>query len=154
MHRSTLVLYICTPRQCAVQCRLLVFGVDPAASKRGAETARIMASKTALMTVLLLVLVTGDLVHGHALMAGDLAHGHAVPLGRHTRPSLGWMQGMKGGPPSGMQLSDTAAAARRRAISSMQKGEERRRRDASREEGKFIAPVPSFKLPPLPPNAP
>ncbi|VAI62675.1 unnamed protein product [Triticum turgidum subsp. durum] len=33
------------------------------------------------------------------------------------------------------------------------KGEESRR-DASREEGKFIAAVPGFKLLPLPPNAP
>ena len=68
-----------------------------------------MASKTALVAVALLVLV-----------AGDLAHGHAVPLGRATaRRSLGWMQGMKGGPPSGMQPSETA---RRRAISWVQKG--------------------------------
>ena len=59
------------------------------------------------------------------LVAGDLAHGHAVPLGRATaRRSLGWMQGMKGGPPSGMQPSEAAAsaAARRRAISWVQKG--------------------------------
>ncbi|KAF7081215.1 hypothetical protein CFC21_085183 [Triticum aestivum] len=102
-----------------------------------------MVPKTALMAVLLLVLVAGDLVHGHTILP---------PLGR-ARRSLGWMQGMKGGPPSGMQTSDTAAfAARSRAISAVQKGEESRR-DASREEGKFIAPVPGFKLPPLPPNA-
>ncbi|KAM3223875.1 hypothetical protein ACQJBY_057333 [Aegilops geniculata] len=102
-----------------------------------------MASKTALMAVLLLVLV-----------AGDLAHGHAVPLGRATaRRSLGWMQGMKGGPPSGMQPSETAAsAASRRAISWVQKGEESSRA-GSEEERKFVAPVPGFKLPPLPPNA-
>lgn len=71
-----------------------------------------MASKTAFMAVVLLVLV-----------AGHLAHGHAVPPLRRGTRSLGWTQGMKGGPPSGMQPSDTAAAAaRRRAISSMQKG--------------------------------
>ncbi|KAE8790755.1 hypothetical protein D1007_34964 [Hordeum vulgare] len=101
-----------------------------------------MASKTALMALVLLVLV-----------AGDLAHGQAVPLRRHTRRRLDWMQGMKGGPPSGMQPSDTAAsAARRRTISWVQQGEESRP-DASREEGKFVAPVPGFKIPPLPPNA-
>ncbi|XBH81269.1 hypothetical protein VPH35_106858 [Triticum aestivum] len=50
-----------------------------------------MASKTALMAVALLVLVAGDLVHGHTILP---------PLGR-ARRSLGWMQGMKGGPPSG-----------------------------------------------------
>ncbi|EMS66437.1 hypothetical protein TRIUR3_28627 [Triticum urartu] len=101
-----------------------------------------MASKTALMAVLFLVLV-----------AGDLAHGHAVPpLGR-ARRSLGWMQGMKGGPPSGMQPSETAAsAARRRAISWVQEGEESSWAGGM-EERKFIAPVPGFKLPPLPPNA-
>lgn len=98
---------------CSADYCLLVFGVDrQAASKRGAEAATRMASKTALMALVLLVLV-----------AGDLAHGQAVPLRRHTRRRLGWMQGMKGGPPSGMQPSDTAAsAARRRTISWVQQG--------------------------------
>ncbi|KAM3223872.1 hypothetical protein ACQJBY_057330 [Aegilops geniculata] len=100
-----------------------------------------MATKAAFMAVVLLVLV-----------AGDLAHGHAVPpLGRARRRSLGWMhkQGIKGGPPTGTRPSDTASTPRQGAISWVDKGEE-----SSREEGKFIAPVPGFKLPPLPPNAP
>ncbi|KAM3244950.1 hypothetical protein ACQJBY_056344 [Aegilops geniculata] len=102
-----------------------------------------MAFKTALMAVALLVLVAGDLVHGHTILP---------PLVR-ARRSLGWMQGMKGGPPSGMQPSETAAsAARRRAIAWVQKGEESSRAGGV-EERKFIAPVPGFKLPPLPPNA-
>ncbi|KAI4982939.1 hypothetical protein ZWY2020_023431 [Hordeum vulgare] len=91
-----------------------------------------MATKAAFLAAFLLVLV-----------AGDLAHGHTVPPLRRGTRSHDWMQGKKGGPPSGMQPSD-AAAAHLRAISSMQKGV---------EEGKFVAPVPGFKLPPLPPNA-
>ncbi|EMS53603.1 hypothetical protein TRIUR3_01507 [Triticum urartu] len=52
--------------------------------------------------------------------------------------------GIKGGPPTGTQPSDTASTARQGAISLVDKGV---------EEGKFVAPVPGFKLPPLPPNA-
>ncbi|KAM3244955.1 hypothetical protein ACQJBY_056347 [Aegilops geniculata] len=70
-----------------------------------------MATKAAFMAVVLLVLVAGDLVHGHAV----------PPLGR-ARRSLGWMQGMKGGPPTGTRPSDTASTPRQGAISWMDKG--------------------------------
>ncbi|KAM3223871.1 hypothetical protein ACQJBY_057330 [Aegilops geniculata] len=73
-----------------------------------------MATKAAFMAVVLLVLV-----------AGDLAHGHAVPpLGRARRRSLGWMhkQGIKGGPPTGTRPSDTASTPRQGAISWVDKG--------------------------------
>ncbi|XP_037454689.1 uncharacterized protein LOC119325035 [Triticum dicoccoides] len=63
-----------------------------------------MATKTAFMAVVLLVFV-----------AGDLAHGHAVSV-----PPL--RRGRKGGPPSGVQSSDTASAARQGAISWVDKG--------------------------------
>uniref|UniRef100_A0A8I7BHR9 Uncharacterized protein n=1 Tax=Hordeum vulgare subsp. vulgare TaxID=112509 RepID=A0A8I7BHR9_HORVV len=69
-----------------------------------------MATKAAFLAAFLLVLV-----------AGDLAHGHTVPPLRRGTRSHDWMQGKKGGPPSGIQPSD-AAAAHLRAISSMQKG--------------------------------
>ncbi|XBH65506.1 hypothetical protein VPH35_119088 [Triticum aestivum] len=62
-----------------------------------------MATKAAFMAVVLLVLVVGDLAHGHAV----------PPLGRGRR---------KGGPPSGVQSSDTASTARQGAISWVDKG--------------------------------
>ncbi|KAF7081218.1 hypothetical protein CFC21_085186 [Triticum aestivum] len=71
-----------------------------------------MATKTAFMAVVLLILVAGDLAHGHAL----------PPPGRARRRSLGWMQGIKGGQPTGTQPSDTASTARQGAISLVDKG--------------------------------
>jgi nitrous oxide reductase accessory protein NosL len=57
-----------------------------------------MASKVVLVALVFLALVAGA--------AAASESGHAVPLHRAER-SLGWMNGMKGGPPSGMQPSVT-----------------------------------------------
>jgi hypothetical protein len=62
-----------------------------------------MVSKAALVA---LVLVALALVAG-AVAAG--ASGRAVPV-RRAEQSLGWMNGMKAGPPSGMQPSVVTAA--------------------------------------------
>ncbi|XBI49882.1 hypothetical protein VPH35_113366 [Triticum aestivum] len=70
-----------------------------------------MASKTAFMAVVLLVLV-----------AGDLAGGHVVPPLRRGTRSHGWMQGIKGGLPTGTQPSDTISTACQGAISWVDKG--------------------------------
>ncbi|KAF8690773.1 hypothetical protein HU200_041159 [Digitaria exilis] len=51
-----------------------------------------MVSKLAFAALVLLVVVSGEL-------------GHAVPLRRSL--GLGWMNGLKGGSPGGMQPSDT-----------------------------------------------
>uniref|UniRef100_A0A0D9V1L4 Uncharacterized protein n=1 Tax=Leersia perrieri TaxID=77586 RepID=A0A0D9V1L4_9ORYZ len=59
-----------------------------------------MASKAALAAALLLVV----------FVAADSSEvGHAVPLRRAL--GLGWMNGMKGGPPTGMQHSSIHPAA-------------------------------------------
>ncbi|KAM0846788.1 hypothetical protein ACQ4PT_055442 [Festuca glaucescens] len=97
------------------------------------------SNKVALVALVLVALVARAAAVGES--------GHAVPL-RGAEQSLGWMNGMKGGPPSGMQPSVTTATAPERPTMI---GEE-----AGREgEGKFIAPVPSFNRPvPRSPSAP
>jgi hypothetical protein len=60
-----------------------------------------MVSKAALVALVLVALVAG------AAAAGE--SGQAVPI-RRAEQSLGWMNGMKGGPPSGMQPSVVTAA--------------------------------------------
>ena len=71
-----------------------------------------MASKVVLVALVLIALVASA-----AAATGE--RGHAVPL-RRAEHSLGWMNGMKGGPPSGMQQSVTATTAQRRAVISKQ----------------------------------
>lgn len=56
-----------------------------------------MVSKFAFTALVLIMAVGGEL-------------GHAVPLRRGL--SVGWMNGMKGGAPGGMQPSDTKLLAR------------------------------------------
>ncbi|CAL5094769.1 unnamed protein product [Urochloa decumbens] len=58
-----------------------------------------MVSKFALAALVLLVVVGGEL-------------GHAVPLRRGL--GLGWMNGMRGGSPGGMQPSETKLQATER----------------------------------------
>jgi nitrous oxide reductase accessory protein NosL len=58
-------------------------------------------NKAVLVALVLAALVAG------AMAAGE--SGHAVPV-RRAEQSLGWMNGMKGGPPSGMQPSVVTAA--------------------------------------------
>uniref|UniRef100_A0A0D9V1L6 Uncharacterized protein n=1 Tax=Leersia perrieri TaxID=77586 RepID=A0A0D9V1L6_9ORYZ len=89
-----------------------------------------MVSKAALATTLLLVVLV-------AAESSELGHG--VPLRRGL--GLGWMNGMKGGPPTGMQPSSIHPAAT---------GEDRR--SLSSEEEKFIYPLPTFKRPPIQPS--
>ncbi|XP_006644234.1 uncharacterized protein LOC102718310 [Oryza brachyantha] len=85
-----------------------------------------MASRATMAALLLLALVA--------------AEGHAVPLRRGL--SLGWMTGMKGGPPTGTQPSSIHPAA----------PGEGGRRLSSEEEGEFIHTLPAFRRPPIPPS--
>jgi hypothetical protein len=58
-----------------------------------------MASKVVLVALVLVALVAIAMASGES--------GHAMPLHPRAEQSLSWMNGMKGGPPSGMQPSVT-----------------------------------------------
>ncbi|TVU07875.1 hypothetical protein EJB05_41250 [Eragrostis curvula] len=94
-----------------------------------------MATKQAVAALFLLLLVVG----------GELGHADAVPLRRAL--SIGWMNGVRGGSPGGMQPSDTAKLSGTATV-----GEESNHY-TSAEEAKFIHTVPSLVRPPrLPPS--
>ncbi|EAY74320.1 hypothetical protein OsI_02208 [Oryza sativa Indica Group] len=92
-----------------------------------------MVWKAALAALLLFMVVAAN---------GEVGHGGhaAVPLRRSL--GLGWMTGLKGGPPTGMQPSSIRPAAT---------GEGGRR--LSSEGEKFIHTLPAFKRPPIPPTS-
>nr|CAB3456403.1 unnamed protein product [Digitaria exilis] len=88
-----------------------------------------MVSKLAFAALVLLVVVSGELRH-------------AVPLRRGL--GLGWMNGLKGGSPGGMQPSDTKLQA-----SAGKKGNIYTNAD----QAQFVSPVPAFIRPPrIPPS--
>uniref|UniRef100_A0A0D9Y9T1 Uncharacterized protein n=1 Tax=Oryza glumipatula TaxID=40148 RepID=A0A0D9Y9T1_9ORYZ len=95
-----------------------------------------MVPKAAVAALLLVVVVAAD---------GEVGHGGhaAVPLRRSLGLGLGWMTGLKGGPPTGMQPSSIRPAAT---------GEGGRRLGSEGEE-KFIHTLPAFKRPPIPPSS-
>ncbi|KAM0854805.1 hypothetical protein ACQ4PT_050190 [Festuca glaucescens] len=100
-----------------------------------------MASNKVVFVALVLVALVAV-----AAAAGE--SGRTVPL-RRAEQSLGWMNGLKGGPPSGMQPSVTTATIPERPTMIGEEGA------GGEGEGKFIAPVPSFNRPvPRPPSAP
>ncbi|KAL6608039.1 hypothetical protein ACP70R_041102 [Stipagrostis hirtigluma subsp. patula] len=89
-----------------------------------------MASRLALAAVVMLVVLLGAEV------------GHAVPLKRTL--NIGWMNGMNGGSPGGMQPSDTMLHATVGEKGNLY---------MNAEEAKFIHTVPAFVRPPrLPPS--
>ncbi|KAG2598047.1 hypothetical protein PVAP13_5KG279100 [Panicum virgatum] len=82
-----------------------------------------MASKLAIAALVLLMVV-------------GVEHGKAMPVRRGL--SLGWMNGMKGGSPGGMQPSDIAMHAKVEVKNA--------------DEAKSVFTVPAFVRPPrLPP---
>ncbi|CAN6360235.1 unnamed protein product [Urochloa humidicola] len=88
-----------------------------------------MVSKFAFAALVLLVVVGCEL-------------GHAVPL--RCGLGLGWMNGMRGGSPGGMQPSETklhATVGKRGRICETE------------EEARFVSRVPAFVRPPrIPPS--
>ncbi|GJM98171.1 hypothetical protein PR202_ga15156 [Eleusine coracana subsp. coracana] len=95
-----------------------------------------MAPKPAAVVALLLLVVVGGGLRHHAHAA--------VPLRRAL--SVGWMNGMRGGSPGGMQPSETTS----KVLATV--GDEGNHH-ISAEDAKFIHTVPALVMPPrLPPS--